>query len=213
MAETTTRGTVWSITINNPTEDDLNSSILPPGWSLEGQKEVGAEGTIHYQGMLKTPQVRFSQIKKILPRAHIELAKNKTALAKYVHKEETRIEEVPTMRSSIPTLFEYQHTVAQAWNHSEWDEINQEFLADAKAKDIGDYILRYVDVLVARDIRKGVCGVEYIGVNPMWRSAWKKFGLQMVAREKLKSTAEYSEDGEAKLEENQKDFKEGDVET
>lgn len=42
----------------------------------------------------------------------------------------------------------------------------------------------YLDMLVGEDIMNGVCGIEYIAINPMWRSAWKKFWRQMIAREK-----------------------------
>lgn len=99
----TLKGSVWSITINNPTEEDKANWVNAKQsfhWinDISGQLEKGAEGTLHIQGMLKTKQVRFSQVKKAFPRAHIELAKNATALAKYVTKSETRISPI---RSSI----------------------------------------------------------------------------------------------------------------
>ena len=62
QAEMTERATCWSLTINNPTEQDLKVS-LPAGWSMTGQMERGEEGTEHYQGMLKTTQVRFTAVK------------------------------------------------------------------------------------------------------------------------------------------------------
>ena len=70
------RGTCWAITINNPTEEDMTTT-LPAKWTIIGQMEKGKDGTPHYQAMLTTPQVRFSAIKKVYPRAHIELAKTK----------------------------------------------------------------------------------------------------------------------------------------
>ena len=84
----TSRSNIWSLTINNPTADDEECIQLArqKGWKVEGQKEVGKEGTPHYQLMLKTPQVRFSAVKKLFPRAHIEIARNATALAQYVTK-------------------------------------------------------------------------------------------------------------------------------
>lgn len=178
------RGTCWSITINNPTKDDL-APELPAGWNMEGQLEKGTEGTEHYQGMVCTPQVRFSAVKKVFPRAHIELAKNKKALQKYVHKDESRIAEVDTVVSNIPTLFAYQHTVAAKWNDDEFDKLLESVSDEELMKSgISEVALKYVDILVSRDIEEGICGVEYIAVNPMWRSAWKKFWKQMVARER-----------------------------
>ena len=58
------RGSTWSITINNPSEKDLHPT-LPAKWAMTGQLEKGAEGTEHYQGMVSTPQVRFSAVKKV----------------------------------------------------------------------------------------------------------------------------------------------------
>lgn len=182
----TDRATCWSITINNPTDTDLKPNFPNGKWVLQGQLEKGAEGTIHYQGMLITPQVRFSAVKKCLPRAHIEIAKNRNALQKYVSKDDTRVASVETISNNIPTLFDYQHEIAGRWSDEEWRTFQSNFSDDAVAKSgIDEIALLYVDSLVKEDIESGVCGVEYIAINPMWRSAWKKFWKAMVARERL----------------------------
>lgn len=178
------RATCWSITINNPVSTDYTLE-LPAKWVLTGQIEQGKEGTTHYQGMLTTPQTRFSSVKKLFPRAHIEVARNKSALQKYVHKEETRLQKLDDNVSQIPTLFDYQHTIASRWDDSQFDELRSKWKDDPK-KTIGDIALDYVDSLVAIDIEEGVIGVEYIAINPMWRSAWKKFFKSMVVRERAK---------------------------
>lgn len=94
MEDTTTRSSCWSITINNPTEEDRNQLKSPPTWvkSCHHQDEIGDNGTLHIQGAVLTAQVRFSQLKKWLPRAHIEVARNRQALLKYVKKPETSVE-------------------------------------------------------------------------------------------------------------------------
>ncbi|AJD07522.1 replication-associated protein [Sewage-associated circular DNA virus-15] len=179
MGDTSQRATCWSITINNPLPSDIpTAEALPAKWVLQGQLEEGKEGTVHYQGMLTTPQCRFSQVKKVLPRAHIEVAKNRTALEKYVHKEDTRLVEVPTVSSSLPTLFDYQFTVAGRWVSTEFDK----YIDDFKDKDIGDVALLYVDSLVEKDIINGMRGIEFIAINPMWRSSWKRFWRGIILR-------------------------------
>lgn len=197
------RGTCWSITINNPTDEDLKPSFPNNKWVMNGQLEKGEGGTLHYQGMLTTPQVRFSAVKKCLPRAHIELAKNKTALQKYVTKEETRVATVDTVSNNIPTLFDYQHTIASKWDDIEFAQYVEEFDdADIVRLGMGEIALRYVDKLVERDIMDGVCGIEYIAINPMWRSAWKRFYKSMVHRErmaKINSTEEYNESEDSEV--------------
>jgi len=175
------RSTCWSLTINNPLDGDYNLE-LPAKWGLTGQIEEGIEGTTHYQGMLTTPQVRFSAVKKLFPRAHIEMARNKSALEKYVHKEDTRLKKIDDCVSKIPTLFDYQHTIAGKWNESDFSKLCNQWSDDPK-KTLGDVALDYVDSLVAVDIESGMIGIEYIAINPMWRSAWKKFFKAMVTRE------------------------------
>lgn len=182
----TDRATCWSLTINNPTEQDLKPT-LPAKWTLQGQLEEGEEkGTEHFQGMLITPQVRFSAVKKIFPRAHIEVARNRQALEKYVHKADTRISEVATIKSDIPTLFDYQHTVADSWNDDDFREFGERALEENPRQSMDDIALSYVDHIVAADIERGVCGIEYIAINPMWRSAWKRFWRSLVRRERNK---------------------------
>lgn len=169
----TDRATCWSITINNPTFEDY-IVVLPVGWKQEGQIEVGAEGTRHYQGMLKTPQVRFSAVKKLFPRAHIEVARNEVALRQYVHKEETRV----AIAERAPTIFEYQGKVANDWNEEEW----KEFSKDIPIEKIEDAALLFVDNIVKKHVEAGAIGVEFIAINPMWRSSWKKFWRSIIKR-------------------------------
>lgn len=197
------RGTCWSITLNNPTEEEIKDGNLliqlPAGWSCQGQMELGENGTPHYQAMLKTPQTRFAAVKKVFARAHIELAKNRKALEKYVHKPETRIGEVNNAVSNIPTLFEYQHKIAARWDDDEWNLFvnNARETTGDENKKMDEIALAYVDYLVGQDIENGICGIEYIAINPMWRSAWKKFYRQLVARERtaqIKSQLEVYKD-------------------
>lgn len=180
---TSQRSGCWSITINNPQEGELEGLELPPGWKLQGQMEVGKEGTPHYQGMLTTPQVRFSAVKKVLVRAHIEPARNRSALQKYVHKEDTRSSEVAVVESKIPTLFDYQKVVADEWDEEEWHR----FSKDVVPEKIDDIAMLYLDRIVAAHIEQGVRGIEFIAINPMWRSSWKKFWRSIIKRNAAQS--------------------------
>lgn len=99
----------WSITINNPTEEELavwKTATVDHHWvkATSGQLEKGDSGTIHLQGLLKTVPVPFSRVKKLLPRAHIEAARNVAALEKYVVKPESRVASLAASSSSIRTL-------------------------------------------------------------------------------------------------------------
>ena len=182
------RGRCWSITINNPVAGDIPADLLP-GWKIEGQYEQGENGTLHFQGMLTTPTVRFHQVKTTFPRAHIELAVNKKALTAYVHKDESRVGEFKTQ--SAPTIFELQKVVAQIWN---W-EVFELWEATMNSKSQDEVALLYVDSLVASLIADGQYAIEFIAVNPMWRTAWKKFFRSIIKRHAHRQEISGSETG------------------
>lgn len=186
------RSTCWSITINNPTDDDVRCEV--PGWKLEGQFEVGKEGTRHFQGMLTTNQQRFSAIKRAFPRAHIEPAIKPKALAAYVHKDDTRVDLYT--QSDVPTIFAYQDSVANDWDEGEWAELSN----DVKEEKLDDLALLYVDTIVKKHIEAGQRGAEWIGINPMWRSSWKKFWRSIIKRHGTKQQQTRQQD-EAGLQE------------
>lgn len=90
----TERASWWSITINNPLDSDREALKNPPTFVklVKYQDEVGDNGTLHIQGAVNTTQVRFAQVKRWLERAHIEVARDKSALLKYVGKTDTAVE-------------------------------------------------------------------------------------------------------------------------
>jgi len=189
----TERYSCWSITINNPTETDTVCDI--PGWKLTGQYEQGAEGTRHFQGMLETGQQRFSTVKRAFPRAHIEPARNKKALQAYIHKEETRVDVYTP--GDVPSIFQYQTIIVKAWNKEEFASLCENVLEDK----LDELALSYVDTLVRKSIEAGQRGGEWIGINPMWRSSWKKFWRSIIKRhdyvcEQIRSEESHAEEQE-----------------
>lgn len=122
----TQRATSWSLTLNNPTSADEECINLArqKGWKVEGQLEKGENGTPHYQLLVQTPQVRFSAVKKMFPRAHIEVARNVAALKEYVHKEKTREGELPTQQEKYPSLSKFWIMVTQYWTACEKDRLD-----------------------------------------------------------------------------------------
>jgi len=74
----TCRCSWWSITLNNPTEEDRQTIHgNPPRWLkfIAGQDEVApGTGTLHIQAYCITEQVRMSQVHAWLPRAHLKPA-------------------------------------------------------------------------------------------------------------------------------------------
>jgi len=183
VAVSSDRGSGWSITIF---DDAYKDATLPAKWTLVGQMEKCPEtGTIHFQGMLNTPQVRFSAVKRVFPKAHIELAKNKIGLVKYVKKEDTRIQSIPDRSSDIPTLWDYSDKLATAYDEDEFLSFQDKYTDQEICKlSKNDMLLEYIDTLVCKDIERGQKGIEFICINPMFRSAWKRYGTSMVSRSK-----------------------------
>jgi len=179
-----TRSTFWSVTINNPTPDDEEciSVARSKGWTVTGQKETGSEGTPHYQLAVKTPQVRFTAVKKVFPRAHIEIARNVAALQTYVHKEDTRTGELPTTSSQYPTISRmweimFDFTWKESWYGLEsMDEYIEEY---SKMSDKARLV--WLDEAAASLIKRGYF-IEHHVVNPQVRSSFAKFMPQLFER-------------------------------
>lgn len=178
------RGTYWSVTINNPTPDDEEciSVARSKGWTVTGQKEAGSEGTPHYQLAVKTPQVRFTAVKKVFPRANIQLARNVPALLNYVHKEDTRTGELPTTSSQYPTISRMWELMFDVTWKESW------YGLDSMAEYIEEYSkmsdkarLVWLDEAASHLIKKGYY-LEHHVVNPQVRSSFAKFMPQLFER-------------------------------
>jgi len=172
---TQARASCWSITINNPSAADEENINLArqKGWKVEGQLEVGEQGTPHYQLKVNTPQVRFSAVKKAFPRAHIEIAKNVYALEQYVHKEETREGELVQTSDRYPSM-------QKLWDMFS-DYIEEHRLNLAKESWDEDTFLQEFDLFIKDAIIDGYV-VETMAVNPQIRACVKKFGREILIR-------------------------------
>lgn len=180
------RGTCWSITINNPTDDDYKSAKNAMGWkdfiSFEGQNEKGENGTPHIQGMLRTKSVKFSAVKKYFPRAHIELAKSPTALEKYVAKSETRVSELP--KTKCATVNNLNSAILELWPIAQYHNHLQTVLVYMREQYGNENTgLHLLDEITRHLMDSGYYGVEYISANPSVRATWKKFWEHIVRRE------------------------------
>jgi len=178
------RSTCWSLTINNPTSQDEEEIALArqKGWKVEGQLEKGEEGTVHYQLMVRTPQVRFAAVKKAFQRAHIEPARNASALQKYVSKQDTRLQGLQDTQEKYPSLSRFWDLILE-----EFDSLN--FL-DKSAwepdtlweKETGRLpMLSLFDIAVERLIKRGY-HVESLAVNPATRSMFKLYWRSLFTR-------------------------------
>lgn len=212
---TDNKSTNWSITINNPTADDREdiATARSRGWMVEGQVErADTTGTLHLQLHLRTPHIRFGAVKKVFKRAHIEAARNPAALKNYVHKDETRVEELDAGGDMYPSMSRFCILILQQYCSAYWndkDGLNCDALErgeiayyrfydpdGATPRERGvilnpDDWLEMLDDATAKLVLKGF-HVERYAVNPQFRSSWKKFAPQMLGRALAEWIAESS---------------------
>lgn len=166
--------------------DEYKDRQYPPGVRLEGQMEQCPNtGRYHYQFMCKTPQMRFKAVVNMLTYmdkpAHVEKAKSSIAVVKYVNKDETRVAKIESA-APIPTLFEYQGIIAGKWDQNEYNRRLEIAIEKNSFTDPDDVAMSMLDDIVALDIESGRRGAEFIAINPMWRSSWKKFWRSIIKR-------------------------------
>lgn len=86
----------WAFTLNNYTEAEIKA-IENSGHQYIFQEETGKQGTPHLQGgLFATNAISMNSVKKLIPRAHLEVCKNKFATINYCQKGETRTGKVYT---------------------------------------------------------------------------------------------------------------------
>lgn len=197
------KASAWSVTINNPTADDLREWEQLKGYSwvreVKGQMERGENGTLHIQGFVKTQHIRFSQIKRALTRAHIEKARNEAALVNYVQKEETRVAAIPTAKIATQkdvqrrlmqmTLEKYLQGGRENTKEGFYSWLELETVKNKHFPEI------WLDAAVKMLILDGYFGIEFVVSNPQVRTAFKKYFCEIIIREYGSSSQEHRDDG------------------
>lgn len=112
------KATWWSITVFDVQEIEMcQKSEMFPLWCRSvygGVEKCPDTERLHFQGAIQAHrQVRFTQVKEWLPKAHIEAAKDVAALKKYAMKAETAVGE-KTVRTNLNTLSTMCMNIANA---------------------------------------------------------------------------------------------------
>lgn len=88
------RARTYLFTLNNYTEEDIKHLVKEANqqeYEYIFQEEIGENGTPHLQGYIRWKNPKdFDTMKKLIPKAHLEVAINANAVKAYVTKTETR---------------------------------------------------------------------------------------------------------------------------
>lgn len=198
----TVKGRHWSITINNPTDDDykeiegLKTQVWFKSW--EGQLEHPEGGTLHIQAKLETERVRWGKVKEALTRAHIEVARNSLALANYVHKTDTQVGELPSASSQWMNIQQFYRRMAEfvIKRFSEKLDCDEGDVAQALCgygtRDLAEKVealkvaekdpLKLVEQCAKQCIMEGYMGLEFVTANPQTKAMFKTYFWEVVGR-------------------------------
>lgn len=179
MPASTQMSTFWSVTINNPDENDW--AIIRNGYQdycreIVHTKEVGEDGTEHIQAWVKLQrQQRFSFVKKLFPRAHLRCLNT----AEYVQhtKEYCQKNDDTTAGKHIHTFNDPLHTIENVIK-----KVAGRILFDlAPPKGIVDHgHLNQMRVVAEREMVKEDYKYAKIFVSSTYKQMWKLFGWEMV---------------------------------
>lgn len=161
--------TVWFTENSGYTKESLENLIktqMPSDWALEGQIEQGnkSDTRLHAQVFLRTPQIRGTAVAKVFPRCHIEEARNQFALENYVHKKDTRVDELKTVENRSPQWREVRSRFYEWYVKTKHDGLRQ----DDEVK------LKFWDEFIGISLEEGM-EIDLIGVNPQYRSCILKY--------------------------------------
>lgn len=122
---TSSRARSYTFTLNNWTKKELHKILTAcetKSWSYVIGSEVGEKGTPHLQGYItnKNP-ISFSTMKKLMPRAHIEIAVA-SVRSNYNYCTKSCGDDMWTNIEMIPTRLEKMHKVYEGVVWKDWQQ-------------------------------------------------------------------------------------------
>ena len=162
----TDKSTRWQMTVY---EEQWNLlSALPHQFAEWGWQDEICPKTqkLHRQGWFRTKtQMRFSQVRQVLPGVHIEIARDWNKLRNYSLKKESAVE--GTQVHEVSNLYN-QYSYAEALGAQLYELYKSEYenWTDKTAKE-------HIDLHARLDIRAGHREIGWIKHNPAWLLYWK----------------------------------------
>lgn len=191
QTDTKARGYQWQVTAFDPSGNqtfnerlyleslrDRTPGIVWPSWLKEvtgGMEKCPDTGALHFQADLKTTQVRFSQIKKVFPQAHIEKVHHPESHIDYVMKSATAVGD--KSNSSNPAYLDIADAMRLLINtlleHFPSHLIEYQMRVDDKA--VPKMYWRAVNLLMAKHKcwRDNPGAFTRLDFKEIWKFCWK----------------------------------------
>nr|ALE29647.1 replication associated protein [Lake Sarah-associated circular virus-18] len=149
---------------------------MPPGVAEWGWQTETCPKTerLHYQGWLRTnTQVRFSQLRKILPGVHLEKAQHWEALKAYCNKTETALSNTKVIQvSQYKTKFQIlEYLISEAI-----EEYGKDFLMELSPEELTNGIINGGNLMIT----EGHTYVAWILSDPNFKLTIKQSGKALV---------------------------------
>lgn len=181
-----TKSTQWQFTAYEAQWslfDVIPEIVAEWAWQTE---ECGTTQRKHYQGWLRTKrQVRMSQLKKILPGVHLEIAKNFAALKAYCKKAETAVEGTQQhVTNPVKSISMAEALIRVAKARPTLDYTGDELPEELKRRYVAEY-----DCAVATLLRedKNLIGLysqpQYERAYTKWRDVWVGYADEKTDRQ------------------------------
>lgn len=187
--------TRWAFTAYEeqwPLFESMPPLIAEWGWQQEVCPKTQRE---HYQGFIRTQrQMRFSQIRKLLPGVHIEAAKNWDALVNYCRKLDTAVEgtQVHEVTQNV-SMSMAKALIKVALNRDRGAVHKRRIDAALNLKELREAYAYEYDVAVGELLRQdeNLVGIysqpQYERAYTKWRRVWVEKADALEAKESEKT--------------------------
>ena len=154
-------------------EHMINDTDMRNVWEAKGQLEKGKDGTPHIQFYLKTPQVRWSAVKKQYPQCHIELSKTPWKVESYCSKLNTRVSASTQTDKSQTDGVDEKYTTKMFWEDLAriWPDFRDVSEDEMECFDCATRCLIDIDI---------PCWM--LAVQPQVRKAFQLYGHRIMAQ-------------------------------
>lgn len=178
----TDKSAAWSVTAFNEEISLLEDVNTYPDFVKEvlgGRESCPETGTMHFQGaVILHSQQRFSALKKWLPTAHWEPARQREALKRYAMKEDTAVGDKTVRENTIPYLDieAKMKMIAEAYLSFHHTDVDKELEYKERDPKDGEFWFLLTHKVLPKYGGKIINAFAYPEVRTLWRNT-KEFWI------------------------------------